>query len=94
MFLELGRQASHEAHILLGVGVNLFWIILCQMVEQLRVVIHESSTLLQIHELLVLPQYDACQYVLIMEGLAELSQLHLVSEASGDEVGPPCSNGT
>jgi hypothetical protein len=93
MFLELGRQASHEAHILLGIGANLFWIILCQVVAQLEVVIHGSSTLLQIHELLVFPHHDACLYVLSTESLVELSPLHLVSEVSGDEVGPPCSSG-
>jgi hypothetical protein len=45
-FLKLGRQTPHETHLLLGVGVNLFCSILHQMVEQLRVVMHESFTLL------------------------------------------------
>jgi hypothetical protein len=45
-FLELGRQTPHETHLLLGVGVTLFCSILHQMVEQLRVVMHESFTLL------------------------------------------------
>jgi hypothetical protein len=38
-FLEIGRQTLHETCLLLVIGVDLFWRIQCQMVEQLGVVI-------------------------------------------------------
>jgi hypothetical protein len=64
------------------------------MVEQLRVLINKSSTLLQIHEFFVLPEHDAHRNMLATEGLVELRPLHMVSGTSGSEVGPPCLGGS
>jgi hypothetical protein len=44
--LQLGGEANHEVVLLLVIGVHLVWHILCQVVEQLGVVMHGPSTLL------------------------------------------------
>jgi hypothetical protein len=38
----------------------------------------------------MLALHNACWDVLHMKGLTELDPLHLISRASGGEVGPPC----
>jgi hypothetical protein len=45
---------------LLLIGVNLFWSILCEVVEYFGVGIHRLVALLRIHELSMLAFYDAC----------------------------------
>jgi hypothetical protein len=76
---------------LLLIGVNLFWSILCEVVEYFGVGIHRLVALLRIHELSMLAFYDVCWNILCMEGFLKLGLLYLVSGASGGEVGPPCS---
>jgi hypothetical protein len=88
--IELGGQAPHEAHLLLSVGVDMFWRILYQMVEQLGVVVHRSPVLLKIHELMMLPHHNTYQHMLSAEGLMKLSPLDLIHRTSGGEVGPAC----
>jgi hypothetical protein len=51
---------------------------------------HGSSSLLKVHELLVLLPHHACGDIVGTEGIAEFSPRHLViREASGGVVGPP-----
>jgi hypothetical protein len=60
------------------------------MVELLGVVMHGPSSLLEVHEFLVLLPHHACGDVVGTEGIAELSPRHLVIRgASGSVVGPP-----
>jgi hypothetical protein len=62
------------------------------MVELLGVVMHEPSSLLEIHEFLSLLPHHACGDVVGMESIAELSPHHMVIRgASGGVVGPPCA---
>jgi hypothetical protein len=76
--------------LLLLVRVHLVWCILRQMVELLGVVMHGSSSLLEVHELLALLPHHACGDVVGVKSIAKLSQQHLVIRgASGGVVGPP-----
>jgi hypothetical protein len=60
------------------------------MVELLGIVMHGPSSLLEVHEFLVLLPHHACGDVVGAEGIAELSPRHLVvRKASGGVVGPP-----
>jgi hypothetical protein len=60
------------------------------MVELLGVVVHEPSSLLEIHEFLALFPHHTCGDVVGTESLAELSPQHLVIRGvSGCVVGPP-----
>jgi hypothetical protein len=60
------------------------------MVELLEIVVHRPSSLLEVHELLVLLPHHACGDVVGAEGIAELSPRHMViRRASGGVVGPP-----
>jgi hypothetical protein len=87
--LYLGGEIDHEVVLLLLIGVHLIRRILCQMVELLGVVVHGPSSLLEVHELLVLLSHHACRDVVGVEGTAELSPWHLViRRASGGVVGP------
>jgi hypothetical protein len=87
--LYLGGETNHEA-ILLLVSVHLVQRIIRQMVELLGVVVHGSSSLLDVHELLVLLPHHADRDVVGVEGITELSPRHLVIRgASGSVVGPP-----
>jgi hypothetical protein len=88
--LWLGGETDHEVVLLLVVGVHLIQRILCQVVELLGVVMHEPSSLLEVHELLVLLPHHVCPDVVGTESTAELSPRHLVVRGtSGDVVGPP-----
>jgi hypothetical protein len=81
--------------LLLLVGVHLIRRVLYQMVELLGVVVYGSSSLLEVHELLVLLPHHACGDVVGAEGIAELSPRHLVIRGvSGGVVGPPCAGVT
>jgi hypothetical protein len=72
------------------VRVHLVRHILHQMVELLGVVMHGSSSLLEVHELLALLPHHVCGDVVGAEGIAEFSPWHLViCRASGGVVGPP-----
>jgi hypothetical protein len=83
---------DHEAVILFVVRVHLVQRILRQMVELLGVVVHGPSSLLEAHELLALLPHHACRDVVGAEGIAELSQWHMVIRgASGGVVGTPCA---
>jgi hypothetical protein len=74
--------------VLLLIGVYLVWRILRQMVELLGVVVHGSSSLLEVHELLALLPHHACGDVVGVESIVELSPRHLVIRgASGGVVG-------
>jgi hypothetical protein len=54
---------------------------------------HDPSSLLQVHELLMLPFYDACRDVMGAEGVTELGPQHLIVYGlSGGVVGPPCTS--
>jgi hypothetical protein len=56
----------------------------------LGVVVHGSSSLLEVHELLVLLPHHACGDVVGAEGITKLSPRHLlVRVVSGGVVGPP-----
>jgi hypothetical protein len=60
------------------------------MVKLLEVVMHRSSSLLEIHELLALLPHHACGDVVGAKSITELSLWHLViCGASGGVVGPP-----
>jgi hypothetical protein len=60
------------------------------MVELLGVVVDGSSSLLEVHELLVLLPHHAYGDVVGTEGIAEFSPRHLViRRLSGSVVGPP-----
>jgi hypothetical protein len=60
------------------------------MVEEIGVLMHRPSALLEIHELLMLPSHDACRDVMGAEGLTKLTPQHLIVRvASGGVVGPP-----
>jgi hypothetical protein len=48
------------------------------MVELLGVVMHGSSSLLEVHERLALLPHHACEDVVGAEGITELSPRHLV----------------
>jgi hypothetical protein len=64
--------------------------ILRQMVELLGIVMHGSSSLLEVHELLALLPHHADGDVVGVEGIAELNPRHLVIHGvSGSVVGPP-----
>jgi hypothetical protein len=95
-FIELARssrlsgETDHETVLLLFVRVHLVRRILRQMVELLGVVVHGSSSLLEVHELLALLPHHAGGDVVGMESIAELRPRHLVIRgASGGVVGPP-----
>jgi hypothetical protein len=65
------------------------------MVELLGIVMHGPSSLLEVHEFLVLLPHHACGDVVDAEGIVELSPRHLVIRgASGGVVGPPCAGVT
>jgi hypothetical protein len=56
---------------------------------------HGPSSLLEIHEFLVLLPHHACVNVVGTESIAELSPRHFVIHgASGGVVGPPCAGVT
>jgi hypothetical protein len=60
------------------------------MVELLGVVMHRSSSLLEVHELLTFLPHHIGGDVVGAEGIAKLSPRHLVIRgASGGIVGPP-----
>jgi hypothetical protein len=60
------------------------------MVELLGVVVLRPSSLLEVHEVLVLLSHHTCRDVVGEEGIAELSPWHLVIRGvSGGVVGPP-----
>jgi hypothetical protein len=60
------------------------------VVELLGVVIHVPSSLLEVHELLVLLPHHTSGDVVGAESIAELSPRHLVARGvSGGVVGPP-----
>jgi hypothetical protein len=60
------------------------------MVELLGVVVHGSSSLLEVHELLELLHHHACGDVVGAKGITELGPRHLVVYgASGGVAGPP-----
>jgi hypothetical protein len=70
--------------------VDLIRRILRQMVEQLGVVVHVPSALLQVHEHLVLLPHHTCQNVMGAKSIAELGPWHLVVRGvSGCVVDPP-----
>jgi hypothetical protein len=73
VLLQLGGETDHEAVLLLVVCVHLVQRILCQMVVFLGVVVHEPSSLLEVHELLALLPHHACGDVVGAEGITELS---------------------
>jgi hypothetical protein len=56
----------------------LVWHILRQMVELLRVVVHGSSSLLEVHELLTLLPHHAGGDVVGTKSIAELCPRHIV----------------
>jgi hypothetical protein len=59
------------------------------MVELLGIVMHRSSSLLEVHELLTLLPHHADGDVVGVEGIAKLNPQHLVIRgASGGVVGP------
>jgi hypothetical protein len=62
---------------------------MCQVVEQLGVVMHRLATLLYVHELLAFLFNHAYLNVVGVESVAELGPRHLVvCGASGSIVGP------
>jgi hypothetical protein len=72
------------------VGVHLVRHILRQIVELLGLVMHGPSSLLEVHELLVLLPHHACGAVVGAKSIAELSPRHLVIHGASDSVvGPP-----
>jgi hypothetical protein len=76
--------------LLLLIGVHLVQRVLRQVVLLLGVVMHGSSSLLEVHELLVLLPHHARGDVVCAEGITELSPRHLVIRGvSGGVVGPP-----
>jgi hypothetical protein len=76
--------------LLLIVSIILLQSILHQMVEELGVLMHGPSTLLEVHEFLVLPSHDARGDVMGVESLTKLIPRHLIVHgASDDVVGPP-----
>jgi hypothetical protein len=77
--------------LLLIIHVHLVQRTLHQVVELLGVVMHGPSSLLEVHELLVLLPHHAGEDVGGAESIMELSPRHLVVRwASGGVVGPPC----
>jgi hypothetical protein len=88
--LQLGGETDHEAILLLLIRVHLVRRILRQMVELLGIVVHGSSSLHEVHELLVLLPHHASGDVVGVESITKLSPRHLVIRgASGGVVGPP-----
>jgi hypothetical protein len=88
--LQLGGEIDHEAILLLLLGVHLVRRILRQMVELLGVVVHGSSSLLEVQELLALLPHHAYKDVVGTESIVKLSPRHLVIRGvSGGVVGPP-----
>jgi hypothetical protein len=76
--------------LLLLICVNLLQSILRQMVEELGVLMHGPSALLEVHEFLVLPSHDTHGDVMGTEGLTKLTPWHsIVRGVSGSVVGPP-----
>jgi hypothetical protein len=76
--------------LLLIIGVHLVRCILCQVVEQLKVVVQGPSTLLYVHELLAFLSHHVCWNVVGVKSTAEFDPRHLVvCGASGGVVGPP-----
>jgi hypothetical protein len=60
------------------------------MVELLEKVVHGPSSMLEVHELLMLLPYHTCGDVVGVKSIAELSPRHLVIHGvSGGVVGPP-----
>jgi hypothetical protein len=81
--------------LLLVVRVHLVQRILHQVVELLRVVVHGTSSLLEIHELLALLPHHTGGDVVGMESITELRPWYLIVHgASGGVVGPPCAGVT
>jgi hypothetical protein len=76
--LYLSGETDHEAILLLLIRVHLVRRILRQMVELLGVVVHGSSSLLEVHELLALLPHHTGGDVVGAEGIAELTARHLV----------------
>jgi hypothetical protein len=65
------------------------------MVELLGVVVHEPSSLLEVHELLSLLPHHAYGDVVDAKSITELSPRHLVIRGvSSGVVGPPCASVT
>jgi hypothetical protein len=90
VLLQLGGETIHEMVLFLLIGVNLLQSVLCQMVEQLRIVMHRPSALLQAHEPLMFFLHNVCRDVMGAKGITELDPQHLVvRRASGAVVGPP-----
>jgi hypothetical protein len=88
--LLLGGETDHEVILLLLIGVHLVRRILRQMVELPGVVMHESSSLLEVHELLAFLHHHTCGDVVGAEGIVELSPWHLViCGTSGGVFGSP-----
>jgi hypothetical protein len=76
--------------LLLLISVNLLRSILRQMVEELGILMHGPSALLEVHEFLMLPSHDTREDVMGVEGLTKLTPRHLiVHRSSGGVVGPP-----
>jgi hypothetical protein len=72
------------------ISANLPWSILRQMVEELGILMHGPSTLLEVHEFLMLPSHDTRGDMMGVEGLTKLTPRHLIVRgASGGVVGPP-----
>jgi hypothetical protein len=60
------------------------------MVEELGILMHEPSALLEVHEFLMLPSLDTHGDVMGVECLAELTPRHLIVHGASDGVvGPP-----
>jgi hypothetical protein len=54
---------------------------------------HGLSTLLQVHELLILPSHRTCRDVMGVESFMKLIPRHLVvCGMSGGVIGPPCTH--
>jgi hypothetical protein len=82
-------ETDHEAVLLLVIRVHLVRRILRQMVELLGVVMHGPSSLLEVHELLVLLPHHTCRDVVGAKSITELNPRHLIVRgASGGVVGP------
>jgi hypothetical protein len=95
VLLRLGGETYHEAVLLLLIGVHLVRCILRQIVELLGVVVHEPSSLLDVHELLSLLPHHTCGDVVGAKSITELSPRHsVIRGVSVDVVGPPCASVT
>jgi hypothetical protein len=59
------------------------------MVEELGVLMHGPSALLEVHEFLMLPSHDTYGDVMGVESLVKLTPQHLVVHRVMGVVGPP-----